>query len=205
MTAWLDVPAARLSLGTREKVGLAAAFAHRPDLVVLDEPTNGLDPLAVVGDCASSSPRSPATGVQRSSPSPLRRGYPDRRPGRHPAPWTRYRLPALRVDPISNAASSRSCWPPTSPRAGHDLAEAGSVRAGGAEASRALVSRVAAVGTLVLVLVTTAGRIRREPDTRRRPTWARSGCPGHRSRMGGLHRPGHHERRHHLLPSRSAS
>lgn len=49
MTAWLDVPAARLSLGTRQKVGLAAAFAHRPDLVVLDEPTNGLDPLAVVG------------------------------------------------------------------------------------------------------------------------------------------------------------
>ncbi|MGO2362516.1 MAG: ABC transporter ATP-binding protein [Brachybacterium tyrofermentans] len=49
MTPWLDIPAARLSLGTRQKVGLAAAFAHRPDLVVLDEPTNGLDPLAVVG------------------------------------------------------------------------------------------------------------------------------------------------------------
>lgn len=49
MTPWLDVPASRLSLGTRQKVGLAAAFAHRPDLVVLDEPTNGLDPQAVVG------------------------------------------------------------------------------------------------------------------------------------------------------------
>lgn len=48
MTEWLDVPAARLSLGTRQKIGLAAAFAHRPTLVVLDEPTNGLDPLAVV-------------------------------------------------------------------------------------------------------------------------------------------------------------
>lgn len=49
MTEWLDVPASRLSLGTRQKVGLASAFAHRPDLVVLDEPTNGLDPQAVVG------------------------------------------------------------------------------------------------------------------------------------------------------------
>ena len=45
----LDVPSGRLSLGTRQKVGLAAAFAHHPALVVLDEPTNGLDPLAVVG------------------------------------------------------------------------------------------------------------------------------------------------------------
>lgn len=49
LTEWLDVPAKRLSLGTRQKVGLAAAFAHRPSLVVLDEPTNALDPLAVVG------------------------------------------------------------------------------------------------------------------------------------------------------------
>lgn len=49
LTEWLDVPAKRLSLGTRQKVGLAAAFAHRPHLVILDEPTNALDPLAVVG------------------------------------------------------------------------------------------------------------------------------------------------------------
>lgn len=49
LTDWLDVPVRRLSLGTRQKVGLAAAFIHRPTVIVLDEPTNGLDPLAVVG------------------------------------------------------------------------------------------------------------------------------------------------------------
>ena len=49
LTGWLDVPVRRLSLGTRQKVGLVGALAHEPDVVVLDEPTNGLDPLAVVG------------------------------------------------------------------------------------------------------------------------------------------------------------
>lgn len=45
---WLDTPVRRLSLGSRQKVGLICALAHAPDLVVLDEPTNSLDPLAVV-------------------------------------------------------------------------------------------------------------------------------------------------------------
>ena len=49
LTGWLDVPVRRLSLGTRQKVGLVGALAHEPDVVILDEPTNGLDPLAVVG------------------------------------------------------------------------------------------------------------------------------------------------------------
>lgn len=49
LTPWLDVPARRLSLGSRQKVGLLAALVHRPRLVLLDEPTNALDPLAVVG------------------------------------------------------------------------------------------------------------------------------------------------------------
>ena len=38
----------RLSMGTKQRVGLAAAFQHQPDLILLDEPSNGLDPASVI-------------------------------------------------------------------------------------------------------------------------------------------------------------
>src|SRR5262249_59466647 len=33
------------SSGNKRKIGLIQAFMHRPRLLILDEPTNGLDPL----------------------------------------------------------------------------------------------------------------------------------------------------------------
>jgi ABC-2 type transport system ATP-binding protein len=41
----LDRPLRALSKGNRQKVGLVQALMHAPDLLVLDEPTAGLDPL----------------------------------------------------------------------------------------------------------------------------------------------------------------
>jgi beta-exotoxin I transport system ATP-binding protein len=41
----LDRPIRQLSRGNRQKLGLVQAFMHRPHVVVLDEPSSGLDPL----------------------------------------------------------------------------------------------------------------------------------------------------------------
>jgi ABC-2 type transport system ATP-binding protein len=41
----LDRPLGELSRGNRQKVGLILATFHEPELLILDEPTGGLDPL----------------------------------------------------------------------------------------------------------------------------------------------------------------
>lgn len=41
----LDRPMRRLSRGNKQKIGLIQAMFHRPLLLILDEPTGGLDPL----------------------------------------------------------------------------------------------------------------------------------------------------------------
>lgn len=43
----LRAPIDTLSKGLRQRVGIAQAIVHRPDVLVLDEPTNGLDPMQI--------------------------------------------------------------------------------------------------------------------------------------------------------------
>jgi beta-exotoxin I transport system ATP-binding protein len=43
--AELDRPVRELSTGSRQKIGLIQAFMHEPELLILDEPIAGLDPL----------------------------------------------------------------------------------------------------------------------------------------------------------------
>jgi ABC-2 type transport system ATP-binding protein len=46
---YIDVIIGKMSKGYRQRVGIAQAIIHEPDVLIMDEPTVGIDPLQVAG------------------------------------------------------------------------------------------------------------------------------------------------------------
>lgn len=43
----IEEPVSKCSLGMRQRLGIASAFIHQPEILILDEPVNGLDPIGM--------------------------------------------------------------------------------------------------------------------------------------------------------------